>query len=139
MLVKVFYVHVVATALGGTCTALDNPVYSGNPAGAVDTLKRLGPGYPVEVRVYNALGAWLWTRSCMNKPALWDALLSDDIAALGGAPRPLKPGQSHCPYCEGYGYRPRPRNDLFIPSSGPKAVRCDECDGTGYVVWTWRR
>lgn len=46
--------------------------------------------------------------------------------ALSGAPRPLKPGQAHCPYCEGYGYKPRPRT-----SSGPRAMQCDMCEGSG--------
>jgi hypothetical protein len=50
----------------------------------------------------------------------------DNPHQLEGAPRPLKAGERHCPYCEGYGYRPR-RSD---EPSGPKAVRCDWCDGT---------
>lgn len=55
----------------------------------------------------------------------------DSTYALGGAPRPLKPGQRHCPYCDGYGYNPRPKNDPFIPASGPKAICCERCDGSG--------
>lgn len=46
---------------------------------------------------------------------------------LQGAPRPLKPGQQHCPLCEGYGYSPRSKND----PPGSKAIRCDWCDGSG--------
>jgi hypothetical protein len=45
---------------------------------------------------------------------------------LSGSPRPLEPDQRHCPYCDGYGYRPRRQDE----PSGPKAIRCSYCDGT---------
>lgn len=52
---------------------------------------------------------------------------ADNSCKLEGAPRPLKTGERHCPYCEGYGYRPRRKDE----PSGPKAIWCDYCVGSG--------
>lgn len=60
----------------------------------------------------------------MNYWSKWDG----NPDALTGAPRaPRHALEEHCPYCEGYGYRPRRRDE----PTGPHAVRCDWCDGVG--------
>ena len=46
---------------------------------------------------------------------------------LQGAPRPLKNNEKYCPYCDGYGYRPRRQEEC----SGMKAIRCEYCEGSG--------
>ncbi|MCB1466587.1 MAG: hypothetical protein KDK08_05445 [Rhizobiaceae bacterium] len=58
--------------------------------------------------------------------------------ALSGAPRkPRNEREMECPYCYGYGYRPR-GSDADSPKSGPKAVRCYGCDGVGLINRSWR-
>jgi DnaJ-class molecular chaperone len=44
---------------------------------------------------------------------------------------PLKPGESHCAFCAGYGAQPINKNDptrtQFVPE------RCTYCNGTGKI------
>lgn len=65
---------------------------------------------------------------------------ADTSYLLAGAPRaPRHNREESCPYCYGYGYRPRGLG-AHDPPSGPKAVRCDNCDGVGLISKpSWKR
>lgn len=41
---------------------------------------------------------------------------------------PLKPGETHCPFCYGFGARPVNKQ---ISNTGTKPEKCYKCSGTG--------
>lgn len=51
----------------------------------------------------------------------------DNPHQLQGTPHIPKPGEKPCYHCLGYGYRPRRQDE----PSGPKAIRCEYCEGSG--------
>ena len=85
MQIKIFSTAIAATATahGDEISArIDTAaeVFSGAPQSAVDFLKGLPMPSSVEVRFYRASGEWCGTRSCMNKPALWEDILAREAA-----------------------------------------------------------
>lgn len=57
---------------------------------------------------------------------------SNDHHKLSGAPVPLKTGEKHCPYCSGYGHKPKQKSK---GEKGPAtAIKCSSCNGVGKSV-----
>ena len=54
--------------------------------------------------------------------------ISEAWHSLMGKPVPLKPGEEHCPYCDGYGYLPV-GNERGVTQIDPP--QCHNCEGSG--------